>query len=466
MKARTLPELFCRALAKAAMLRGGNAILVGGAVRDLLMGTPPKDLDVELFGIPEAEVETFLQALGCNVNRVGRAFPVWKVWNDDIGHGNAIDITLPRLESKSGVGHTDFDITLDPFMSFEQAAFRRDFTINAMGLDLFAGGFIDPYGGRDDLKNGVLRHVSAHFDEDPLRVLRGMQFCARFQLEAAPDTIMRCRTLTPEHISKERLWEEWTKLILKGVRPSKGLTFLRAAGWAKYFPELNALWGIPQAPDHHPEGDVWTHTLHCMDAFAQTRIGDDFEDLIVGFATLCHDLGKVDTTTLGQDGKWRAYGHEEAGEAPTRAFLGRMTDQKDLINDVVSLVVTHMRPTFLWKEANRGGELKAMNRSVRRLARVVRLDRLARVVWNDKAGRPPKPQVSPESEWLRARAAELEVSANKPKPLLTGKHLIEMGLAPGLQFKMILNGALEKQLDGDISTVEQALAYARDSSNL
>lgn len=439
--------------------RSGQALLVGGCVRDGILGITPKDLDLEVFGIPEDQIEPLLSTCG-TVRRVGRAFPVWKVWNEATGQGLAVDVALPRRETKVGAHHTDFSVTLDPFMSFCEAAYRRDFTMNAMGWDMLKGELLDPFRGQEDLKNGVLRHVSGHFAEDPLRVLRGAQFCARFGLRAHGSTEELCSTLTPEHLSAERLWEEWSKLILKGVQPSRGLTFLRNVGWLKHFPELAALDGIPQDPEHHPEGCALAHTLYCLDAFADTRTGDAREDLIVGLAVLCHDLGKATTTEL-VDGRYRAHGHEAAGEAPTKAFLGRMTNEEELINDVVSLVVNHMRPTFLWKEATKGETLKAMNRSVRRLAREVRLDRLARVVWCDKAGRPPKPKVSPEADWLRERAAELGTVTKGPEPLLKGRHLMVLGLQPGVVFGSILKEAFERQLDGDILDMEGALAYAK-----
>ncbi len=446
-------------IANAVRAAGGRALLVGGCVRDRLLGLEPKDIDMEVFGIAQPELENLLASCG-QVSHVGRAFPVWKVWTQVMGQGRAIDVTLPRKETKRGDHHTDFEITLDPTMTFEDAAARRDVTMNAIGLDPLTGETLDPHDGITDIRRSEIVHVSHHFTEDPLRVLRVAQFAARFEMTVHPDTIALCRTLTPEHLSAERLWEEWAKLILKGVKPSLGLRFLQDTGWLAHFPELAALVGVEQQTDHHPEGDVWVHTLHCMDAFTARRTGDDREDLIVGLAVLCHDMGKPSTTTRDERGI-HAYGHEEAGEEPTRAFLGRLTNEQPLIEDVVALVVNHMIPTHLYKEATRGETVKAMNRSVRRLARKVRLDRLARVVLADKSGRPPKPQVSPESEWLLSRSAELGVVKEGPKPLLMGRHLIDLGLKPSIQFKTILADALERQLDGDITTVEEAIDYAK-----
>jgi len=305
---------------------GGRALVVGGCVRDAVLGTAAKDLDIEVYGIGPAELVPLLGE-HFRLDLVGQAFGVVKL------HGLPIDIAIPRRESKAGLGHKGFDIFSDPRMVPEEAASRRDFTINSMALDPMRGELIDPFGGLCDIRARILRHTSAKFVEDPLRVLRGMQFVARFELTTAPETVTLCSGIEPEGLARERIFEEWKKLLLLGVRPSIGLEFLRACGWIRVFPELEALVGCPQEPEWHPEGDVWTHTLHCLDAFAQERIGDEWEDLVVGLAVLCHDTGKP-STTKNEDGRIRTLGHEAAGESPTRSFLGRMT----------SVVLSNLQP--------------------------------------------------------------------------------------------------------------------------
>lgn len=455
----------CRAIAFAAHIQPGDkrALLVGGCVRDALLGIQPKDYDLELYGIHREDVTAFLQTVSedIRIKDVGRSFPVWKVWNDAIGEGAAVDVALPRREVVTGVGHTDFEVALDPHMTFFDASLRRDITINAMGCDPITGRVIDPHGGIDDLNAGLIRHVSHHFSEDPLRVLRIAQFAARFNMIVAHDTVKLCKTLSPEHLSRERIGEEWFKLILKGRCITPGLLFLWACGWLKHFPEIEAVWNVPQHPDHHPEGSVGNHLCHCMDAFCETRSGNDREDLIVGLAALSHDFGKATNTTIDENGVIHAYGHEEAGEEPTRSFLARLTDDKDLIESVVSLVITHMIPTHLYKEATRGETPKMMNRSIRRLSQRANLQRLARLVWIDKSGRPPKPKVSPESVWLLERAAALGTVTKGPEPILLGRHLVMLGLKPGPHFGPILDGAMNRQLDGDILDLDTALEYAR-----
>lgn len=455
----------CREISRVSSLTrwNGSAYLVGGCVRDAILELAPKDYDLELYRIGRDRVIPFLESVqpGIRIKDVGRSFPVWKVWNDAMGEGAAVDVALPRREIVKGPGHTDFEVVLDPFMSLKDASLRRDCTMNAMFCDPITGRVIDLHGGVDDLKSGIINHVSHHFSEDPLRVLRIAQFAARFDMIVSSGTIDLCSQLSPAHLSRERIGEEWFKLILKGRKISRGLEFLRDCGWIQHFPELAALIGVPQDPGHHPEGPVFDHTLHCMDAFAETRTGNDREDLIVGLAALCHDMGKATTTTVDENGVIHAYGHEEAGEEPTRTFLARLTDDKDLIESVVALVITHMIPRHLYKEATRGETPKMMNRSIRRLSQRVNLQRLARIVLIDSSGRPPKPKVSPESVWLLERAAALGTVTKGPEPILLGRHLVALGLKPGPHFGPILQGAMDRQLDGDILDLDSALEYAR-----
>ncbi|MEA3217115.1 MAG: hypothetical protein QOJ19_3271, partial [Acidimicrobiia bacterium] len=270
-------------IARAVDLAGGRAHIVGGAVRDALLGLPSAEVDVEVFGIEPARLTKLVDRIA-PVSLVGASFGVLKL------HGSRIDVSIPRRERKVGQGHRGFQIDADPTLSPEAAAARRDFTINAMAWNPLTRELVDPYRGRDDLEQRILRHTSHQFAEDPLRVLRGMQFVARFSLTAASETVALCRTIDPEGLAPERMFDEWSKLIRLGVSISSGLAFLADTGWLRYFPELEALVGCQQDPEWHPEGDVWLHTGHVMDCFAAERLGDDWEDLVVGFASLCHDL--------------------------------------------------------------------------------------------------------------------------------------------------------------------------------
>ena len=433
-----------RALCRAVQDEGGVAHLVGGCVRDAALGGTIADVDIEVFRIPVDRLQVLLGRIA-PFSLVGASFGVLKV------HGLPIDVSVPRRERKIGHGHRGFEVDADPGLDPTEAAARRDFTINAVAWNPLTGAVIDPYGGLEDLRRGILRHTSNQFAEDPLRVLRGMQFIARFGLTPAADTVALCRTIEPEGLAAERLFDEWRKLLLAGRHIGDGLRFLEETGWLAHTPELDALRGCPQDPQWHPEGDVWVHTGHVMDVFAERRIGDEWEDLVVGLACLCHDLGKP-ATTAWIDGRWRSPGHEEAGLEPTRSFLARLTNQHRLADEVLPLVAEHLKPDQLYQQG-------AGAAAVRRLARRVgRLDRLLRVAGADRDGRPPSPRDDfPAARWLMGLATQLEVMDTPPQPLVLGRHLVSLGLQPGPAFKPLLELCFEAQLDGRIASIEQGL---------
>ena len=451
------PALRTAVLTVAHLMRdaGGRALIVGGAVRDLLCRKEVKDVDIEVFGVPPEKLKNAL-ATKFDLDLVGMSFGVVKLHHFDI------DIALPRRESKRGIGHKGFDIDADPDLPVPRAAARRDFTVNAIYYDPLTDEIVDPFNGVGDLENRILRHVSEKFAEDPLRVLRGMQFVARFGFTPAPETIAVCRAMTPEDLPPERLFEEWAKLLTKGVRIADGLEFLKATGWVRYYPELNALIGCEQDPKWHPEGDVWTHTCCALDAFARRR--DEAgrnreEDLVVGFAVLCHDFGKPATTRF-EDGHIRSRGHDTAGVAPTLSFLRRLTREDRLLREVPPLVEHHMQPFALWKA-------HAGDAAVRRLAaKVVRIDRLIRVAHADDEGRPPEcaggTSAGEDLKWLEETAERLRIAASAPKPILMGRDLIRLGYRPSPKFSEWLNACFEAQLDGKFSDLDGAVAYFRE----
>ena len=437
-----------KTVAEIVRRAGGRALLVGGCVRDGLLGGAPKDFDVECFGISAADLRAALSER-FELDLVGASFGVIKM------HGHDIDVAMPRRETKLGLGHRAFEMECDPTLTIEEASARRDFTINAIYSDPLTGEVLDPWNGRADLERRILRHVGVHFGEDPLRVLRGMQFVARFGLAPAPETIEVCRGMTPEGLASERLMVEWSKLLLQGVEISKGLNFLRDTGWVRYYPELAALIGCRQDPAWHPEGDVWNHTLCCLDAFARRRdqIGRNAdEDIVVGLAVLCHDFGKPACTAYDPVKKRiRSLGHDEAGVEPTLSFLRRLTNEERLFKEVPPLVRLHMRPFAMWKN-------RASDGAIRRLAaHVVRIDRLLRVAAADDEGRPPFPSEPEPLEWLAAQAERLRVADSAPKPLVMGRDLVALGMKPGPEFGKILKAAYEAQLDGRFSTREEGL---------
>lgn len=439
--------------------RGGRALIVGGAVRDALAGTEKiADFDVEVYKIVPEEIEKLLRKLKIRYNVAGRSFGVFKI------HDFPFDISIPRRESKCGSGHRAFKVEGDPMMTVPEAAARRDFTINAVYFDPLSDELIDPFGGSADLRERVLRHTSPAFVEDPLRVLRAMQFIARFELVCAPETLELCKTIGIENLSRERIFEEWSKLLVKGKKISAGLNFLRDCGWVEYFPELAALIGCEQDPHWHPEGDVWNHTLKCLDVFAAERekstpAGTDFtrENEVVGFAVLCHDFGKPQTTFRGNDGRIHAYGHDVQGEAPVRRFLAGMTEERRLTEDVVSLVKAHMRPRAIYLA-------DAGDRAVRRLARAVgRTDRLLRVCRCDAygSGFHECDDFSKTETWLTAAVERLGLKDCAPKPIMKGRHLVALGVKPGPEMSDLLSACFEAQLDGEFFDEDGGNAFLK-----
>ena len=241
-------------LARKIKAEGGRAMLVGGCVRDELMGIEPKDWDVEIYGIKPEKLREILNEFG-EVNAVGEAFTVYKV-------GQHLDVSIPRRERKTGKGHRGFTVEGDPEMTFEEASKRRDFTINAILKDAITGEIIDCFGGQADLEKKIIRHVSDEtFAEDSLRVLRAAQFAARFEFDIAPETVELCRSIDVTDLPKERIWGEMEKLLLKSEKPSIGLQWLYDLNVVEQiFPEMKSLVGVPQEKEWHPEGDVDVHT--------------------------------------------------------------------------------------------------------------------------------------------------------------------------------------------------------------
>ncbi|MEZ5308859.1 MAG: HD domain-containing protein [Pyrinomonadaceae bacterium] len=447
-------------IANLANEHGGRAMLVGGAVRDQLMGLIPKDFDLEIYGIPASKLRDLLERIG-PLNAVGESFVVYKI-------GNHLDVSLPRRERKTGSGHKGFEVGSDPSMTFEEASSRRDFTINALMRDVLTDEIVDCHGGERDLLNRVLRMVSEKsFAEDSLRVLRAVQFAARFDLEIDPDTAAVCRSIPLDDLPKERIWGEIEKLLLKSLKPSKGIALMYALGIAqKLFPEIEMLKGVPQEEEWHPEGDVDVHTMLVVDE--ARKLIDDLpypKKVTVMLGALCHDFGKP-STTLFEDGRIRSIGHDEAGVEPTVSFLDRLNihtlEGYDVREQVIALVRHHLKPGMFFKASPPVGP-----GAFRRLSQKVESDLLYRVAKADSLGRNP-PWVPVEKhfgseamEWYIERVRELDVAEAPPKRLLLGRHLIELGLDPSPRFSEILSAVYELQMDEAVTTTEEAIEAAR-----
>jgi tRNA nucleotidyltransferase (CCA-adding enzyme) len=447
-----------------AVRRVGRPRLVGGGVRDWLLGIAPKDFDVEVAGVDFETLQRALAPFGAT-DVIGRSFGVIKVRSK--ATGEEYDFSLPRRESKTGAGHRGFAVAPDPALSDADAAARRDFTVNAIALDPFTQALIDPHGGQRDLAARVLRHTSAAFVEDPLRVLRAMQLAARFDFSLAPDTAALSQSIadTFAELPVERVWHEWEKWAEKSVRPSRGLTVLEETGWLKHFPEVAALRGTQQEPEWHPEGDVFTHTQLCLDALVAL---DDWKNSagprrrVLTFATLAHDFGKPSTTSRAEKRgalRWVSPGHEAAGGPLADSFLRRIGAPLDVDPPVHALVVNHL--------AHHHGQATFSDTSVRRLARRLApatIDDLAAVMRADSNGRPPltSPDTHARINELVAKAHSLALADSAPKPLMLGRHLVQLGQKPNPKFKPVLDAAFEAQLDGAFADEAGGLAWLRD----
>jgi tRNA nucleotidyltransferase (CCA-adding enzyme) len=444
---------------------GGRPRLVGGCVRDWLLGLEAKDFDIEVYGLDYEAMGRALAPFG-PTDLVGSSFGVLKARLE----GREYDFSLPRRESKTGAGHRGFAVAPDPALTEAEAAARRDFTVNAIAYDPVEDRILDFYHGTDDLKQKILRHTGPAFTEDPLRVLRAFQLAARFEFSLAPATAALCRSIneTYAELPVERVWGEWDKWATKSVKPSCGLLALKQTGWLKHFPEISALDGLPQEPEWHPEGDVFVHTGHCLDAlvgFESWRQGTPASRRMLSLAVLAHDFGKAGTTKQAERrGKlrWTSPEHEAAGGPLAETFLQRIGAPLELIEYVRPLVVNHL--------LHHDGPAQYRDTTVRRLARKISpatIDDLIAVMRADHLGRPPL--VSAETEkrlgFLRAAAQRLAVEHKAPKPIILGRHLIALGRSPGPEFKSALDAAFESQLDGafvdEASGIEWLKSYLR-----
>lgn len=439
-------------LARAVRAAGGRAFLVGGAVRDQLLGLPAKDADLEVYGLAPEPLEALVGRFG-RVHLVGRRFAVLHLATE----AGTIEVSLPRRESKTGPGHKGFAVTADPDLDPREASRRRDFTVNAMLLDPLDGERLDFWGGAADLGRGLLRHVSPAFAEDPLRVLRAARFVARFGFRVHPETVALCRSLDLAELPRERLELEWRQILLSGARPGAGLLALEDLGALRLFPELAALRGVPQDPVWHPEGDVLRHTALCLDAAVAVReaMADPWVEML---GVLAHDLGKARHTVF-ERGRWRSPMHDSGAEDLTRGLVARITAEAGIADHVWDLVREHLRPSQLHAARERVGD-----GAIRRLAARVDLPALVRVAWSDGAGRslphPPVGEWEPGA-WLLARAAGLGVEKERPRPFLRGRDLIELGMRPGPEMGELIAAGFELQLDGELPDRAAALAWAR-----
>jgi tRNA nucleotidyltransferase (CCA-adding enzyme) len=441
-------------------MAGYEAVVVGGSVRDALLGLEPKDFDIEVYGISYDDLAAFLATRG-RVDLVGKSFGVVKFSGSGF---DTCDFSVPRRDSKTGPAHRDFQTQFDPSITPREAASRRDFTINAMSFDPVTGAVWDFFGGQVDLNNGILRATSDAFAEDPLRVLRGMQFACRFALTIDPSTAAMSRSIANQYatLARERVAEEFMKWAVKSAHPGRIGEYLKATGWIAHFPEIENLFGVPQDPEWHPEGDVGVHTMHVLNHAARIAARDALsadDRAVLLFASLAHDFAKPATTELRErDGRprWTSWGHEPAGGPLARTFLERIGIKSTIVDQVVPLVENHLAHHSIGREVTP----RAVRRLAMRLA-PASIAQLVRLIEADASGRPPlEPGVPPAAARILA-AAESEAVASRPQPpLILGRHVLPyFDDRPGVHIGEVTHAAYEAQADGAFSTPEEALRW-------
>ena len=421
----------------------GRALLVGGVVRDLLLGRQSKDIDIEVHGIPLATLEEILKKHG-PVSTIGKSFGVLRIHNHDV------DWSLPRTDS---VGRKPI-VAIDPNMTFKQAFERRDLTINAMGVDLTTKELIDPFDGLKDLERGILRAPNQDtFVEDPLRFYRVMQMIARFDMH--PDDALQklCSTMAIDHVSRERIELEFEKMLLQSERPSKGIRWLREVGrLAAVLPQLDATINVEQDPRWHPEGDVFEHSMQALDAAAiiAKTYDDRHKKLVLLYTALVHDLGKATTTEKTPNGII-SYNHEVAGVDLARNMLKRITENHDLMSAVLKLVRHHMTPVIFVKE---GAKASAYKRLANKLDPETTIAMLADLAYADIRGRNPESMepltiAIPELVTFIERADQAQVHYKPEAPVLQGRDLLDV-IKPGKEMGRLLERAYEIQIEESI----------------
>ncbi len=427
-------------IADAVYQAGGRTYYVGGWVRDSLLGMEHKDIDIEVHGILAETLENILDSVGERME-FGKSFGVYGI------RGNSVDIAMPRKEIRTGRGHRDFKIDIDPFCGTKQAARRRDFTINAMMQDVRTGELIDHFGGRQDLEERRIRHVcDASFGEDALRVFRAAQFAARFGFSIADETMKLCQGMDVSVLSKERVFEEMNKALMQAEEPAKFFEHLWSMNQlGAWFPEVEALLGVEQNPKHHPEGDVFVHTMQVLNRAAGYRT-KAANPLGLMLSALTHDFGKPTTTKFIQEA-WHSYGHEKEGVSVARRFLDRLTGEKKLCHYVLTMTEYHMKPNML---AVAKASVKATNHMFDAVPEPQDLIYLAMA---DSGG-------NKEAEPFLAERLEI-YQACMAKPYVQGKDLIDAGLKPDEKFKETLVYAHKLRLAGveKEAALKQVIGY-------
>ena len=472
--------------------KGCRALIVGGAVRDAILGITPKDVDIEVYKISYNDLKEFLEKYGV-VNLVGKTFGVIKFkpyggFPETIFSDYEYDFSIPRKENKVGVGHTSFEIKFDLNMSIRDAGLRRDCTFNALSYDPIENKIYDYFGGLDDLKNGIIRHTSEQFKEDSLRILRILQFQSRFNFKIHPDTIKEIRNILEttkdfEDLSKERIFEEWMKFAVKGIRHDLIFDFLRETTLINKYPILKALASCPQDKFYHSEGDVEVHTKKTLleiDKIIDRENISGNEKMTLVMVLLLHDVGKA-LTTKNEFKRGRmtitSNGHEALGGEMAKTFLEQLGFHEELIIPICNLIANHLASVSISSIANKSGQLRAVKRLSRRLHPAT-IQQLLYVIEADHKGRGLKKNVfqrfiffvkklfkgdnhATGLKLLSDLSKEINVKHKSYEYFLMGRHLIAEGLKPSPKFREILQKSYDAQENGDFQNLDGAKEWLK-----
>lgn len=444
---------------KAIADAGGQPFFVGGIVRDAFIGRDSKDVDIEVFNIEFGPMVEAIKKVDCVKSitvDAGKRFPVTKVRCQD---DTEMDVASPRREVFVG-GEAEFEVQADPWMPKKEAAARRDFTMNAIMVNGVTGEVFDFFGGINDIAQGVIRHTSSQFAEDPDRVIRAGRFAAQINMNIDPETFDICQTMVAspimETVNAEQINAEFKK-IFKSKNPSVAFRFFAKVGWIqKRFPEIANMINCPQDPRWHPEGDVFEHTMQVMDRMAEIAIQEQWDDnkkIQMVMAAMCHDMGKPSTTVTESNGSITSKGHAQVGVPIAEAFMRRCKfDNADFINRVCIMVDQHM--------AHSG--MEATQRTTRRVAaRIapVSIVEWAAIIKADASGRDCG-WFDPAAEFVKI-AAEQSIDKEGPKPIVMGRHVIPFGIK-GPAVGAITKAAFEAQIEGNIKTIEDGQAFIQN----
>jgi poly(A) polymerase len=429
------PEALARDTVQTLRAAGHQAWLVGGCVRDLLLGVQPKDFDVATSALPEQIVQLFPHS-----GLAGAHFGVVLVHRDSA----CVEVATFRSDHNYADGRRPASVQFET--GPRQDALRRDFTINGLMMDPADGRVLDFAGGRADLERRLVRAIGdpdARFQEDHLRLLRAVRFAARlgFEIESATFEAVRCNHAAILRVSAERVRDELVRILTEGGA-RRGFELLDASGMlADLLPEVAAMKGVEQPPEFHPEGDVWVHTLALLEKL-------DRPSPALALGALLHDVGKPPTFRV--DGRIRFDCHVEAGVELARGVLSRLRFSREESAQVEALVANHMR--FADVPRMRQSTLKRFLR-LPRFDEHLELHRLDVLSSNGRLE---------TYDLVKRKLEELPEERLKPAPLITGATLIAAGYQPGPLFAEILTAVEDAQLDGAVASEEEAMALVRE----